>query len=61
VMTEPPNGVPDLAPILDAVGKFDRPIYGIVEQDMYPCPPEAPLPIAERTLTYLQSCLGTTR
>jgi inosose dehydratase len=57
VMTEPPAGEPDLAPILDAVGGFDRPVYGIVEQDLYPCAPEVPLPIAQRTLTYLRSCV----
>ena len=57
VMTEPPSGEPDLAPILDAVGGFDRPVYGIVEQDLYPCAPEVPLPIAQRTLTYLRSCV----
>jgi inosose dehydratase len=58
VMTEPPAGEPDLPPVLDAVAKLGRPIYGIVEQDMYPCAPEVPLPIAQRTLTYLRSCVG---
>lgn len=58
VMTEPPKGEPDLAAVLDAVSQLGRPVYGIVEQDMYPCPPEVPLPIAERTLTYLRSCSG---
>ncbi|HEY9291282.1 MAG TPA: sugar phosphate isomerase/epimerase, partial [Microlunatus sp.] len=57
VMVEPPSGVPDLAPIMDAVGEFGRPIYGIVEQDMYPCAPQVPLPIAQRTYTYLNSCV----
>ncbi|HCS57816.1 MAG TPA: 2-keto-myo-inositol dehydratase, partial [Gordonia polyisoprenivorans] len=28
----------------------------IVEQDMYPCSPDAPLPIAQRTQKYLGSC-----
>jgi inosose dehydratase len=32
-------------------------IFAIVEQDMYPCPPDKPLPIARRTYTYLASCL----
>jgi inosose dehydratase len=58
VMTEPPKGEPDLAAVLDAVQQIGRPINGIVEQDMYPCPPEVPLPIAERTFSYLQSCRG---
>ena len=61
VMVEPPSGVPDLGPILDATGALGRPIYGIVEQDMYPCAPEVPLPIAQRTLTYLNSCLDGAR
>jgi inosose dehydratase len=61
-MIEPPSGVPDLGPILAAAGALGRPIYGIVEQDMYPCAPEVPLPIAQRTLTYLRSCVdGTDR
>jgi inosose dehydratase len=57
VMTEPPAGEPDLAPILATVAAWDRPLFGIVEQDMYPCPPEVPLPIARRTFTYLKSCI----
>jgi inosose dehydratase len=56
VMCEPPTGVPDMGPVLDAVGDLDRDIYAIVEQDMYPCEPERPLPIARRTHTYLSSC-----
>lgn len=58
VMIEPPAGEPDLEPILDAVAELDRPVYGIVEQDMYPCPAEVPLPIARRTFTYLKGCLS---
>ncbi len=56
VMCEPPLGVPDLAPILDAVADLDVEIFAIVEQDMYPCSPDRPAPIAARTLTYLQGC-----
>jgi inosose dehydratase len=58
VMVEPPSGEPELGPILEAVEALDRPVYGIVEQDMYPCPPDVPLPIARRTLTYLKSCVA---
>ena len=57
-MTEPPLGVPDMPPVLDALAALDRPIMGIVEHDLYPCPPDLPLPIAKRTRTYLQSCSG---
>ena len=55
-MTEPPLGVPDMPPVLDALAGLGRPISGIVEHDLYPCPPDLPLPIAKRTRTYLQSC-----
>ncbi|SCL35570.1 inosose dehydratase [Micromonospora rhizosphaerae] len=55
-MCEPPAGIPDMPPILDALANLDAEIFAIVEQDMYPCPADRPLPIARRTLTYLQSC-----
>ncbi|GAA4578486.1 sugar phosphate isomerase/epimerase [Micromonospora coerulea] len=55
-MCEPPTGVPDMPPILDALANLDADIFTIVEQDMYPCPADRPLPIARRTLAYLQSC-----
>ena len=56
VMVEPPLGLPPMPPILEALANLDVEIFAIVEQDMYPCKPDAPLPIAERTLAYLQSC-----
>jgi hypothetical protein len=40
---------------LDVLG---RDIEGIIENDLYPCPPELPLPIAKRTKAYLSSCSG---
>jgi inosose dehydratase len=56
-MCEPPNGVPEMGPILDAAaGLDDVELFAVVEQDMYPCAPETPLPIATRTLDYLRSC-----
>lgn len=55
VMCEPPLGIPELAPVLDALAGLDADLFAIVEQDMYPCPPDVPLPIAERTLSYLRS------
>ena len=58
VMIEPPAGVPDLGAVLDAVGDLGRDLYAIVEQDMYPCSPDRPLPVAQRTHTYLASCSG---
>lgn len=34
----------------------DVDLFAIVEQDMYPCEPDRPLPIARRTRGYLRSC-----
>lgn len=57
VMCEPPLGVPQMPPILDALAELDNiELFAIVEQDLYPCPPDVPLPIATRTLDYLRSC-----
>lgn len=61
VMVEPPKGEPPMEPVLEAAGALGRDLYAIVEQDMYPCAPDVPLPIARRTLTYLSSCGGTVR
>jgi inosose dehydratase len=55
-MCEPPLGRPEMPPILQALAGLDAEIFAIVEQDMYPCPADQPLPIATRTLLYLQSC-----
>ncbi|MDX6283652.1 MAG: inosose dehydratase [Kribbellaceae bacterium] len=55
VMCEPPLGVPDLPPVLDALAGLDADLFAIVEQDLYPCPPDVPLPIATRTLAYLKT------
>ncbi|AJZ85695.1 MULTISPECIES: sugar phosphate isomerase/epimerase family protein [Streptomyces] len=56
VMCEPPNGVPELGPVLTAAQNLDVDLFAIVEQDMYPCPPDQPFPIAERTRRFLRSC-----
>jgi inosose dehydratase len=55
-MTEPPRGIPDMPPLLRAIERLGIDVFAIVEQDMYPCSPETPLPIARRTRTYLGSC-----
>ena len=55
-MVEPPRGIPAMPPILEALEGLGRDVFAIVEQDMYPCPPDAPLPIATRTFSYLSSC-----
>ncbi|QDY76829.1 sugar phosphate isomerase/epimerase family protein [Streptomyces qinzhouensis] len=56
VMCEPPGGVPALEPVLAAAQALGIELFAIVEQDMYPCPPEKPFPIAERTRRFLRSC-----
>lgn len=56
VMCEPPSGVPALEPVLAAAQRLGVELFAIVEQDMYPCPPDRPLPIARRTRAHLRSC-----
>jgi inosose dehydratase len=55
VAVEPPNGVPDVASITDALTDLEAELFVIVEQDLYPCPPDVPLPIATRTNKYLRA------
>ncbi|NGO76667.1 TIM barrel protein [Streptomyces sp. YC504] len=56
VMCEPPAGVPALQPVLTAAQALGIELFAIVEQDMYPCEPDRPLPIARRTRAHLRSC-----
>ncbi|TJZ81571.1 2-keto-myo-inositol dehydratase [Rhodococcus oryzae] len=56
VMVEPPRGIPELPPLLAAVEKLDVDLFAIVEQDLYPCAGDVPLPIAARTQKYLSGC-----
>ncbi|WP_369215411.1 sugar phosphate isomerase/epimerase family protein [Streptomyces flavofungini] len=56
VMCEPPTGVPALEPVLAAAQRLGVELFAIVEQDMYPCAPDKPLPIARRTRAFLRSC-----
>ncbi len=56
VMVEPPLGDPDMPSLLAALGALDRDLYCIVEQDMYPCDWDKPLPIAIRTQQYFKAC-----
>ncbi|MCQ4084666.1 sugar phosphate isomerase/epimerase [Streptomyces sp. RB6PN25] len=56
VMCEPPLGVPELPPVLEAAQGLGVDLFAIVEQDMYPCLPGRPLPIAQRTRRYLRGC-----
>lgn len=57
VMVEPPQGVPELAPIIEAVADLDPEIFAIVEQDMFPVAAlDLPLGIATRTREHIFSC-----
>ncbi|MGP8000665.1 MAG: TIM barrel protein [Streptosporangiaceae bacterium] len=56
VCVEPPAGVPDPAAVIRALAGLDVPLFVIVEQDLYPCGPGVPLPIATRTRDYLAGC-----
>jgi len=55
-MVEPPKGIPAMEPLVEAVSRLDVDLFAIVEQDLYPCAPDTPFPIAERTRQYLGSC-----
>ena len=49
VMCEPPFGVPSLQDVRDSLAHLRDNTFVIVEQDMYPCSPDRPFPIAART------------
>lgn len=53
IMVEPPNGVPELGPIIERVAALNPQIFGIVEQDMYGCSVDHPFPIAKRTREHI--------
>lgn len=61
IMIEPPFGVPDLAPIIEAVAAIDPDIFAIVEQDMYGCDVDFPFPIAKRTREHIFGCTHLAR
>lgn len=62
IMCEPPYGEPDMPPLLDALGRLDREIFTVIEQDLYPVEPHIPLPIGARTAGYYVGCgLGPVR
>lgn len=62
VCVAPPAGVPDPAGVVEALAGLDAELFVIVEQDLYPCAPEVPLPIAVRTRQVLgESGLTGTR
>ena len=54
VCVEPPNGAPAVGSVVEALNALDRDLFVVVEQDLYPCAFEVPLPIAVRTREYLR-------
>jgi inosose dehydratase len=56
VCVEPPHGEPSAESIIDALRQLDRDLFVVVEQDLYPCAFDVPLPIAVRTREYLNRC-----
>ncbi len=56
VCVEPPAGEPAPTAVIDALREVDARVFVIVEQDLYPCAPDVPQPIAVRTRRYLNSC-----
>jgi inosose dehydratase len=51
---EPPQGMPDIPAVVEALNELDAEIFVVVEQDMYPCDFDTPEPIADRTAHYLR-------
>lgn len=54
VFVEPDRGVIDFLALRDALRNGGYEGFAIVEQDMYPAPPEKPLPAAKRSREYLR-------
>ena len=54
-MVEPPQGDPSMPPLLEALAEPKTDLFAIVEQDLYPCDPDVPLPIATRTRQYFNA------
>jgi inosose dehydratase len=55
-MVEPNRGEPEMPPLLAELNALGVPLMAIVEHDLYPTPPDVPLPIATRTRQYYGSC-----
>ena len=54
MFVEPSRGAVSFERLRVALDKLGYAGFGIVEQDMYPAPPDKPLPIAKRTYEYLR-------
>ncbi|MFF5370000.1 TIM barrel protein [Streptomyces sp. NPDC013187] len=53
VCVSPPAGVPKPADVVAELAGLDAELFVIVEQDLYPCAPEVPLPVAIGTREHL--------
>ena len=49
VCAPPDAGQPKVGAVIDALAALDKELYVIVEQDLYPCAPDVPLPLAIET------------
>ncbi|MFJ3623426.1 TIM barrel protein [Streptomyces iakyrus] len=56
VCVSPPAGMPKPADVVAELARLDAELFVIVEQDLYPCAPEVPLPIAVATREHLAGC-----
>jgi inosose dehydratase len=52
---EPPQGLPDIPAVAEALYGMNADVFVVVEQDMYPAPFDKPKPIAARTRDYLRT------
>jgi inosose dehydratase len=55
-MVEPDRGEPAMPELLADLDALGVPLMAIVEHDLYPTPPDVPLPIATRTNRYYRGC-----
>ena len=55
-MVEPDRGEPAMPELLADLDALGVPLTAIVEHDLYPTPPDVPLPIATRTNRYYRDC-----
>jgi inosose dehydratase len=51
---EPPQGLPDIPAVIEALSQLSAELFVVVEQDMYPVEFDKPKPIAGRTFDYLR-------
>jgi len=56
VVVELSAGIPDAAAVIAELDLLGVPMFVIAEQDLYPCSPDIPFPIAVRTREYLNGC-----